>query len=418
MKTSNATQPAAAKAPVLTLPQWSQAERAAPNVLLRGLFKALAVGNHGAIPAEKPELLLNTPKLSIRYSGPILAQPELDVWQAWLDIASRQGSMTIRCSNAELLAALGRDDSGTQYEKLKIQIRKLVSALPEVTAGTKIEMNNLATASYDTATKLWEIRLNPYIATLFRTYGYTRVNIAERRSMADAPLAQWLHIFFATHELAAPYPLSRLQALSGRPARNFVRDVKLAVDALKRSLPTTESTETASKEQAERKGWHIELINAGTARRPEYLLHMNKRGLTAAEVAKANADLAAAKRATQKRQAARSAGLIAVPTKPAAPVPAPAATTPTQAAVPTWVELLAQVGGIFALLSLDLVALKALATLQEQRAAAAQAAQGMMRGSAFCYDERIHLIAGLRYNRDAGHKDLYWNPLDCVDGDI
>lgn len=390
MKTSNAKQ-------VLTLPRWSMAERAAPNVLLRTLFKAMSSGDHGYVPAKQPELLLDTPTLRIRYSGPVLSQADLDVWQSWLDMASRAGSLTIRCSNAALLASLGRTDGGKQYQLLHEQIIKLVGAVPEVTASGKIEMDNLLTASFDDDTRLWEIRLNPYIAQLFKSFGYTRINLTERRALADSPLAQWLHIFFATHDDAAPYALTQLQRLSGRPVTNFTRDLKLAVAVLERELPTIKSTATADLPQSQRKGWCIELFNVGTARQPDYRLHMNKHGLTTKEV-----QVAKIERAEQKR--ARTAGK-----KTATESPAPLRIEPPApvAASASWAELTKD--GLAALAYRSIEELEALATQEELRKAKALVEYCVPRGGEYCDDLRVHLIGVMRVSRDPGFDDERWH---------
>jgi hypothetical protein len=57
----------------------------------------------------------------------------------------------------------------------------------------------------------FHVRLSPVAHSLFPRGCYTRVDAAIRRELITHPFAQWLHLYYASHESPMPMPVARLR---------------------------------------------------------------------------------------------------------------------------------------------------------------------------------------------------------------
>lgn len=218
-------QPTPPKAPevkgggqVVYLPAWPDAARACPNAVLRSaLFGVLGRGERQFVDDER---MASVEGVEIFYTGKLLDQSDLDVWEAVLCLCRRQ-AMGTKCSFSayELLKLLGRTISGQSRKVLNAQIRRLHGALVRIQAGRySYEGHLVHHVERDHDTHRYEVTLNPRLLPLFERDQYTLLDWNVRRALTGKPLAQWLHGFYSSH--AMPYPLSikKLRELCGSDA--------------------------------------------------------------------------------------------------------------------------------------------------------------------------------------------------------
>ena len=206
-------------AKVVSLPQWVEAQRGAPNAALRSaLFAAI----HGKYRRYLEREVLSTPDgLEIRFTGGQLDQSDLDVWEQVLHIA-RQPPLGTRIWFVayDLLKALGRGTSGNDHEWLKGAISRLMAAGVEITQGRWTYGGTLLDFYRDEETGRYVLELNPKLVNLFDA-GWTAIDWAQRQQFRRKPLALWLHGYWASHAAPFPVTVAYLHRLSGRNTKQL-----------------------------------------------------------------------------------------------------------------------------------------------------------------------------------------------------
>jgi len=225
------------KAKLIQLPLWPEMARGVPNSVLRGsLFAAI----HGRYAKQcKREVLHDSDKMKIVYTGERLTQADLDVWEYALHLSRQQCLGNKICfSERSFLKGLGRHFGKFEYEWLKNVFAKLVACCVEVTHEGKTYFGNLIQDGYrDNEAGDYVLIVNPKIARLYDA-GHTYIQWNERKKIGNKkPLALWLHGYISTHVKWYPHKVSTLRDLSGsetRELKRFKQSLKQALDHLKR----------------------------------------------------------------------------------------------------------------------------------------------------------------------------------------
>lgn len=219
-----------------TLPHWQNSVRRVPNVALRSaLFGAVSKGYRPYFERVKINALGG---ISITYTGALLDQGDLDVWETVLHLARTQelGS-ECRVTAYRLLKELGKTDTGKNRTILDRHLSRMSATALQVRVGEHSYEGSLIHEVYrDYETRTYVIRLNPNLRVLFLADQFTDVDWAVRQGLNGRPLAKWLHGFYASH--ARPYDLriETLHRLCGSRASclsDFKKDLRRALDSVR-----------------------------------------------------------------------------------------------------------------------------------------------------------------------------------------
>ena len=111
-----------------------------------------------------------------------------------------------------------------------------MTSLVEVQDGKRAYAGQLIHDWYrDEETGQHVIKLNPQIAKLYGSDGWTAIEKQERQALKGQPLAQWLHGFYSTHASPYPYKIETLHKLCGSEdgeIKGFTRNLKKALDSV------------------------------------------------------------------------------------------------------------------------------------------------------------------------------------------
>lgn len=229
--------PAVPAAPpkAIQLPLWPDPVRGVPNSVLRSaLFGAIKRGKRAYQDGVKKA---SVDGVTVVHTGPQLDQADLDVWEQCLHLARTGGlGVEIRFTGHGFLKAIGRGTGKSQHEWLKSALRRLMTSLVELEDGKKAYAGQLLHHWYrDEETGHHVMELNPKIAAMYGTDGWTQVEWEQRQALKKQPLAQWLHGFYSTHAAPFPYKVETLHRLCGSEAErmdHFREKLRKALDAV------------------------------------------------------------------------------------------------------------------------------------------------------------------------------------------
>lgn len=224
-------------AKVYQMPLWPEAARALPNEIIRSAL-------FSAIRARPTEALKSFPISSVQgyditYTGMKLDQSHLDVFEAVMHYArgTHEGNK-VQFTLREILGLLSRSKGKTDRVWLKETLQRLTATSVIVTRNGKQEFwgSLLPQGSYDDEKKRFTVEVSRPLAKMFDR-GFTRVQMEQRVELRRKPLAQWLHLYYASH--AAPYAVSvaLLCELSGsktKSLRHFRQNLRNALPELQK----------------------------------------------------------------------------------------------------------------------------------------------------------------------------------------
>jgi len=223
---------------VVTLPNWSESVRRVPNVALRSaLFGAIG---KGCRPYVEQVEINSLGGISIFYTGALLDQGDLDVWETVLHLARTQelGS-ECRVTAYRLLKVLGKTDTGKNRKILDKHVSRLKATALQVKVGKYSYEGSLIHEVYrahdERSERIYVIRLNPKLHVLFNGSQYTNVNWSIRQALHGKPLAQWVHGFYSSHAKSYDYKVETLHQLCGSRARSlsdFKKDLRRSLEAV------------------------------------------------------------------------------------------------------------------------------------------------------------------------------------------
>ena len=220
---------------VALLPPWPSAVRGVPNSLLRSaLFGAIKRGKRAYQDRIKKA---SVEGVTVIHAGPQLDQADLDVWQHCLHLARAEGLGTrIQFSAGSFLKAIERGAGGKDIEWLKNAFRRLSSSVVEVSDGKRAYFGPmLIGGARDDETGQYVIEMNPKIASLFGTDGWTGVEFEVRRALKKQPLSQWLHGFYSSHARPFGFKVETIHRLCGSEnaaIKGFRQELRQALQRL------------------------------------------------------------------------------------------------------------------------------------------------------------------------------------------
>ncbi len=220
---------------VAKLPAWSDAVRGVPNAALRSaLFGAIKRGKRAYQDGVKKA---SVDGVTVIHTGPQLDQADLEVWEHCIELARKNGlGEKIHFGLGYFLTDIGRSTGGKDSEWLKGALRRLSASVVEITDGKKTYWGSMIYRGVrDEETGKHVIEVNPDIAKLYGTDGWTAIERSVRTALKGQPLAQWLHGFYASH--ARPYPMKveTLHKLCGSQAKrlaDYRTDLRSALQKL------------------------------------------------------------------------------------------------------------------------------------------------------------------------------------------
>ncbi len=225
------------------LPNWSNSVRRVPNVALRSaLFGAISKGHRPFLERANINALGG---ISLLYTGALLDQGDLDVWETVLHLTRLQelGS-ECRVTAYRLLKELGRTDTGKNRAILDRHLSRMSATALQVRVGEHSYEGSLIHEVYrDHETRTYVIRLSPNLRVLFLADQFTDVDWAVRQKLHGRPLAQWLDGFYATHASAYDLKIETLHRLCGSRAiclADFKKDLRRALDAVGKARAAAE----------------------------------------------------------------------------------------------------------------------------------------------------------------------------------
>ena len=220
---------------VALLPPWPSAVRGVPNSLLRSaLFGAIKRGKRAYQDRIKKA---SVEGVTVIHTGPQLDQADLDVWQHCLHLARTDELGTrIQFTAGGFLKAIDRSTGKSQHEWLKGAFARLSSSVVEVADGKRAYFGPmLIGGARDDETGQYVIEMNPKIASLFGTDGWTGVEIEVRRALKKQPLAQWLHQFYSSHARPFGFKVETIHRLCGSEnasIKGFKQELRHALERL------------------------------------------------------------------------------------------------------------------------------------------------------------------------------------------
>lgn len=228
--------------PLVQLPLWAEPVRGVPNSILRSaLFGAIKRGKRAYQDAVKKA---SVDGVTVIHTGPQLDQADLDAWEHCLHLARKFGlGSHIHFSANSFLRDIGRATGKSQHEWLKGALRRLMTSLVELEDGKRAYAGQLIQEWFrDDKTGHHVIKINPKIAAMYGTDGWTQIEWQQRQALRKQPLAQWLHGFYSTHAAPYPYKVSTLHDLCGSEngqIAGFHRDLLDALNMLKEATAWT-----------------------------------------------------------------------------------------------------------------------------------------------------------------------------------
>lgn len=224
-----------ALAKVVQLPLWPEPVRGVPNSVLRSaLFGAIKRGKRAYQDSVKKA---SVDGVTVVHTGPQLDQADLDVWEQCLHLSRTGGlGMEIRFTAHGFLKAIGRGTGKSQHEWLKAALRRLMTSLVELEDGKKAYAGQLIHHwARDEETGHHVIEINPKIAAMYGSDGWSQVEWEQRQALKKQPLAQWIHGFYSTHAAPFGYKVETLHQLCGSEAKllsDFKKDLRGAMEKI------------------------------------------------------------------------------------------------------------------------------------------------------------------------------------------
>ncbi|MBC3957115.1 plasmid replication initiator TrfA [Pseudomonas triticifolii] len=251
---------------------WSDSVRRVPNVALRSaLFSAVSKGHRPYLERVEISALGG---ISIIYTGALLDQGDLDVWEAVLHLSRmRELGSECRVTAYRLLKDLGKTDTGKNRGILNRHLSRMKATALQIRVGEYSYEGSLICDVYrDHTTRSYVIKLNPKLRVLFCGDQFTDVDWSVRRALHGKPLALWLHGFYMTHARPYDFKVETLHRLCGSRARSlsdFKKD-------LRRSLG---SVEKASNAAGQPFSYSVEggLVRVKTTPSPSQQRHLEKK---------------------------------------------------------------------------------------------------------------------------------------------
>lgn len=222
----------AGKGEIVRLPTWPESVRGTPTAILRSaLFAAIKPSNRKAMQRE---VIASLNGIEIRATGIQLSQFEMDIWEHALHLSRKVPlGCPIEFYANDFLRKLGKSIGGDAQRRLKKSLALLMGCGLEVTIKDKYTYaGTLLEYCRDEEKGHYLLRINPHLKNLFDA-GWTEIDFKQRALLRRKPLAQWLHLFLATHKKPFSIRVATYQRLSGSQNKDASRFTQALKKALK-----------------------------------------------------------------------------------------------------------------------------------------------------------------------------------------
>lgn len=223
-------------AKVYQFPLWPEPKRGVPNYILRS---ALFTARKKVNPSEalRDAVIFSQGDIEINYTGQLLTQSHLDVYEGVMHLAreQREGNQ-ITFSAYSLLKLIGRRTGGQDQKRLLLTLTDLTATAVKIKhkSGKVYWGSLLPEGAHDEETGRYSVKINRELIQFFES-GYTLMELEQRHALARSPLAQHIHGWVLSHERPFPVTVGYLKELSGsdtRELKKFRQNLKSALEKL------------------------------------------------------------------------------------------------------------------------------------------------------------------------------------------
>lgn len=222
------------------LPTWGDNKRGTPNSFLRCALFAATKGTERT--KIEDQIVASYESLTVKYSGPLLNQSDLDVWETIVHLA-RKKIIGAPCSftTYEILMALGHKNTGnTDHKWVDGIIKRLAKAYVEITHADLPDVTYfghlIEGGKKNSRTKHYDIKLNESLLALYGSAHWTAIDWEQRKLLSGQDLAKYLHAFYSTHRKPHALSIEKLYAWCGSQngqLAGFKRQLVQALHTLK-----------------------------------------------------------------------------------------------------------------------------------------------------------------------------------------
>lgn len=220
---------------VVQLPLWPEPKRGAPNTFLRSALFAAVQGQSRRWMRQ--EVVGSLSGIRVKYTGELLIQSDLDVWETLVHLA-RRDPLGTACSFTAygVLRSMERGTGNSQHKWLHSALTRLGACMVEIShEGRTYSGSLLEDLERDDITRAYKLRLNRNLIRLFQDNQWTQLDWGQRQRLRRQPLAQALHAFWSTHRKPYPIKVATLHSITGstsKQLRDYKRKLRAALTVL------------------------------------------------------------------------------------------------------------------------------------------------------------------------------------------
>jgi hypothetical protein len=219
----------------IRLPDWHESKRGTPNSFLRSsLFSTLPSKDR----QYKKELIIFCQNgLFIRYTGELLNQEDLTLWETIVQM-SKKHPLGIICEFTayQILTNLGMNTGKSEYEWLERGIDRLTACMVKINFnGNKYGRSLIIGYEKHESSNYYRLEVCRDMIRLYGQSDWTAIDWTQRATLRKKPLAQYLHAYYSSHKNPYPVKVITLHQLSGsrvEQLRYFKRNLKSALEDL------------------------------------------------------------------------------------------------------------------------------------------------------------------------------------------
>ena len=214
-------------AEIVQLDFWEDGKRASANAVLRSaLFPALGRQKRQYL---EEQMIDSVGGVTVYFTGKQFDQSDFDVYLEILNFARPFPLGTpVKFSAHSMLKMLGRSTGGKDHKWLHSVLIRLRSGTIDATDHKKRYFGGLIEGGIkDELMEMYEITINPKFAVLFGFGMWSKIDVAQRRSLGGkGAIAKALHAYYSSHVNPQLHTFETLAKITGLTDKN-ARKIKL-----------------------------------------------------------------------------------------------------------------------------------------------------------------------------------------------
>jgi hypothetical protein len=214
----------AESAEVIQLDFWEDGKRASANAILRSaLFPALGRQKRQYL---EEQMIDSVGGITVYFTGKQFDQSDFDVYLEILNFARPFPLGTpVKFSAHGMLKMLGRSTGGKDHKWLHSVLVRICAGVIDATDHKKRYFGHLIEGGIkDELMEMYEITINPKFAVLFGFGMWSKIDVAQRRSLGGkGAIAKALHAYYSSHigpQLHTFETLAKIAGLRGEKKRD------------------------------------------------------------------------------------------------------------------------------------------------------------------------------------------------------